>query len=122
MSEQQPDWERPVVFFEIRAKDAKAMRAFYRELFNWKIEENDFVARIPPGVGPPEEGVGGIILPNAASPGVSLYVQVRDLRASLAKAEQLGGKKTADPFDVPNGPTIAQIADPEGNLVGLVQQ
>ena len=122
MTDQSADWERPVVFFEIRAKDAKAMRAFYRELFNWKIEENDFFARIAPGVGPPVEGVGGGIVPNAASPGVSLYVQVRDLRTSLAKAEELGGKKTADPFDVPNGPTIAQIADPEGNLVGLVQQ
>jgi len=122
MTNETPDWARPMVFFEIRARDARVMRAFYRELFNWKIEENDFVARIPPGVGPPEEGVGGIILPNEKSPGVSLYVQVRDLRESLAKAEQLGGRKTADPFDVPNGPTIAQIADPEGNLVGLVQQ
>ncbi len=25
-------------------------------------------------------------------------------------------------FNIPNGPTIAQIRDPEGNLVGLVQQ
>jgi hypothetical protein len=91
-------------------------------MFNWKIEENDFVARIPPGVGPPEEGVGGIVVPNDKSPGVSLYIQVRDLKESLVKAEQLGGKRTADPFDVPNGPTIAQIADPEGNLIGLVQQ
>ena len=122
MTDEMQDWARPVVFFEIRAKDAKMMRAFYREMFNWEIEENDFVARIPEGVGPPEKGVGGIILPNAASPGVSIYVQVRDLRTSLERAEQLGGKKTADPFDVPNGPTIAQIADPEGNLVGLIQQ
>ncbi len=122
MTGETQDWERPVVFFEIRAKDAKAMRAFYREMFNWKIEDNDFFARIPPGVGPPVEGVGGGIVPNAASPGVSIFVQVRDLRASLEKAEQLGGKKTADPFDVAGGPTFAQIADPEGNLVGLIQQ
>lgn len=122
MTNEAPDWERPVVFFEIRTKDASNMRAFYREMFNWKIDENDFVARIAPGVGPPEEGVGGIILPNDTSPGVSIYVQVRDLRESLEKAGRLGGKKTADPFDVPNGPTIAQIADPEGNLIGLIQQ
>jgi predicted enzyme related to lactoylglutathione lyase len=122
MTQHENDWERPVVAFEIRAKDAKKMRAFYREMFNWVIEENDFVASIPPGVGPPAEGIGGIIIPNEKSPGISLYIQVRDLHAALEKAEQLGGKKTADPFDVPNGPTIAQIADPEGNLVGLVQQ
>lgn len=122
MTDETPDWQRPVVAFEIRAKDAKVMRAFYREMFNWKIEENDFYARIPSGVGGPVTGVGGGITPNAASPGVSLFIQVRDLRASLEKAEQLGGKKTADPFDVPSGETIAQIADPEGNLVGLIQQ
>jgi len=122
MTNEQPDWERPVVFFQIRAKDAKAMRAFYREMFNWQIEENDFAARIAPGVGPPVEGLGGVMVPDADTPGVSLFIQVRDLQESLAKAERLGGKKTADPFDVPAGPTIAQIADPEGNLVGLVQQ
>jgi hypothetical protein len=116
-----PDWERPVVFFQIRAKDARAMRAFYRELFSWKIEENDFAARIAPGVGPPVEGVGGVIVPAQDAPGTSLFVQVRDLQESLEKAVTLGGKRTAEPFDVPNGPTIAQIADPEGNLVGLVQ-
>jgi predicted enzyme related to lactoylglutathione lyase len=97
------------------------MRAFYRELFNWKIDENDLVATIAPGVGPPVEGIGGVIVPAGDAPGTSLFVQVRDLKESLEKAERLGGKKTADPFDVPNGPTIAQIADPEGNLVGLVQ-
>lgn len=122
MTNETSDWERPVVFFQIRAKDAKAMRAFYREMFNWKIEENDFAARIAPGVGPPVEGLGGVMVPDAATPGVSLFIQVRDLQESLAKAEQLGGKRTAEPFDVPGGPTIAQIADPEGNLVGLVQQ
>ena len=125
MPDETPDWERPVVAFEIRAKDAKVMRAFYREMFNWDIEENDFYAPIPAGVGGPEKGVGGGIAPNAASPGISIFIQVRDLQASLAKAEQLGGKKTAGPFDVPQGPTmttIAQIADPEGNLIALVQQ
>ena len=25
-------------------------------------------------------------------------------------------------FDVPGGPTVARIADPEGNQIGLVQQ
>jgi predicted enzyme related to lactoylglutathione lyase len=116
------DWARPVVFFEVRAKDAKRIRAFYREMFNWDIEENDFYARIPPGIGGPVEGVGGGIAPNSATPGVSIYVQVRNLHEALEKAERLGGRKTADPFDVPGGPTIAQIADPEGNLVGLIQQ
>lgn len=74
-----------------------------------------------PGVGPPVEGVGGVFLQGDA-PGVSIYVQVADLRETLEKAELLGGKKVLDPIDIPNGPTIARIQDPEGNFVGLLQQ
>jgi predicted enzyme related to lactoylglutathione lyase len=49
-------------------------------------------------------------------------VQVRDLRASLVRAQELGGAVVTEPFDVPNGPTMAAINDPEGNPLVLVQQ
>ncbi len=114
------DWARPVVHWEIQARDAEKQRAFYSQLFNWEIGEGP-VMRIPPGVGQPEAGPAGHIR-QGDHPGVSLYIQVRDLRASLAKAEQLGGTIISQPFDVPQGPTIAGIADPEGNRIVLVQQ
>jgi predicted enzyme related to lactoylglutathione lyase len=76
--------------------------------------------QIGPGIGAPEQ-ITGHIMQNE-KPGVTLYIQVLDLRASMAKAESLGGAVTAQPFDVPGGPTIAGIADPEGNRVVLVQQ
>ncbi|HZQ35003.1 MAG TPA: VOC family protein [Dehalococcoidia bacterium] len=114
------DWARPVVHWEIQARDAEQQRAFYSQLFNWEIGEGP-VMRIPPGVGGPEPGPAGHIR-QGEHPGVSLYVQVRDLRASLAKAEQLGGKAVSQPFDIPQGPTIAHITDPEGNHLVLVQQ
>jgi predicted enzyme related to lactoylglutathione lyase len=114
------DWARPVVHWEIQARDAEKQRAFYSQLFNWEIGEGP-VMRIPPGVGGPEPGPAGHIR-QGDHPGVSLYVQVRDLRASLAKAEQLGGAIVSQPFDVPQGPTIAGITDPEGNRIVLVQQ
>ena len=53
---------------------------------------------------------------------MTLYVQVRDLRASLLKATELGGTVVAEPFALPDQPTLAAINDPEGNLVMLVQQ
>ncbi len=115
------DWSRPVVAFEVRGKDSKRLQDFYREMFNWKINDAGGIGRSEPGVGPPVEGIGGVFL-QGDGPGVSVYIQVADLRASLEKAEQLGGKKVLDPFDVPGGPTIARIQDPEGNFVGLVQQ
>ncbi|MDP3768912.1 MAG: VOC family protein [Dehalococcoidia bacterium] len=114
-------WPRPVCHFQVLAKDPERQAAFYRELFDWDIAQNEAgITVIGPGKGPPEEGIGGSIVPsqNAA---VSVYVQVADLGESLRKAEELGGKALTQPFDVPGGPTIAQIADPEGNLIGLVQ-
>jgi len=40
----------------------------------------------------------------------------------LARVPALGGTVVSSPFDVPGGPTIASIEDPEGNPLVLVQQ
>ena len=114
---------RPIVHFEIRAKDQKRLHEFYATLFGWDIDSSNpmGLSNIPPGIGGPEGGVGGHIR-TAQSPGVSIFVQVVDLVETLRKAEEMGGKATLQPFDIPGGPTTAQIADPEGNLVGLVKQ
>ena len=123
MAEQVEDWARPVVHFQIRGRDSKRLQDFYARLFNWKIEAGpagNFLV-IEHGVGGPPEGVGGSIA-SAEAPAITVFVQVRDLRESLEVAERLGGKKLLDPIDVPGGPTIAQIADPEGNTIGLVKQ
>ncbi len=114
------DWARPVVHWEIEARDPERQRAFYAELFNWVIGDGP-VLRIEAGIGGPEPGPAGHLRQSDRS-GVTLYVQVRDLRASLARAAALGGTVVAEPFDVPQGPTLAGILDPEGNPVMLVQQ
>ncbi|MGD9890894.1 MAG: VOC family protein [Dehalococcoidia bacterium] len=117
---QDADWARPVVHWELQARDPSGLRTFYADLFNWQIGDGP-VMRIPAGIGAPDAGPGGHIR-QGEHPGVTLFIQVRDLRASLAKAEQLGGRVLSQPADVPGGPTVAGIADPEGNRVMLVQQ
>ena len=114
------DWARPVVHWEIEARDPTRQRAFYQGLFNWDIGDGP-IMNIAAGLGGPEPGPAGHIRRGDA-PGVRLYVQVRDLDASLALAAELGGTVLSEPFDVPGGPTIAPIADPEGNPLVLVQQ
>jgi hypothetical protein len=114
------DWARPVVHWEIEAVDPERSKAFYGELFGWEIGDG-FIMTITPGIGGPEPGPGGHIRGSGRS-GVTLYVQVRDLRESLDRAVQLGGAVLSEPFDVPDGPSLAAITDPEGNPVTLVQQ
>lgn len=114
------DWARPVVYFEIQARDADVLSAFYSAMFHWDIGEG-FIRQIPAGIGGPENGIGGHIRQSNRG-GVTLYIQVRDLAASLAQAVALGGAITLERFDVPGGASIAGITDPEGNAVTLVQQ
>jgi predicted enzyme related to lactoylglutathione lyase len=114
------DWARPLVHFEIEALDADTQRAFYASLFNWAIEDGPIMT-IAPGLGGPEPGPGGHIRAGGRS-GITLYIQVRDLAESLARVTELGGTVLFDRMDVPDGPTLAAITDPEGNPVMLVQQ
>ncbi|MHB8328277.1 MAG: VOC family protein [Acidimicrobiales bacterium] len=114
------DWPRPVVHWEIEARHPESLRLFYGTLFNWVIGDGPIMP-ITAGIGGPEPGPGGHLRLSDRS-GVTLYVQVRDLRASLARTTELGGTALTEPFDVPGGPTLAGIADPESNPVMLVQQ
>jgi predicted enzyme related to lactoylglutathione lyase len=113
------DWARPVVHWEIEALDPDSQRAFYGALFNWDIGTGS-IMQIPAGIGGPEPGPAGHLRQSSRSR-VTLYIQVRDLRESLAKVAELGGTVVAEPFDLPDTPTLAAITDPEGNPVMLVQ-
>ena len=115
------DWARPVVHWELRAKDPQKQRAFYSAMFNWDISDG-IVMGIPAGIGAPDD-ITGHIAPGES--GFVIFVQVLDIGASLERAVELGGAVTRPAFDVPQGDgtvTIAGIADPEGNAVTLVQQ
>jgi len=114
------DWARPVVHWEIVAADPERQGEFYRRLCNWEVGEGPIMG-IPAGLGGPEPGPAGHIRAGER-PGVILYVQVRDLVASLVLAAELGATVVLGPFDVPGGPTLAAIEDPEGNPLTLVQQ
>jgi predicted enzyme related to lactoylglutathione lyase len=109
-----------VVHWEIEARDPERQRAFYGQLFNWDIGEGAIMP-IEVGLGGPEPGPAGHIRQSERS-GVTLYVQVRDLRASLTRTGELGGAVVSEPFDIPGGPTLAFVTDPEGNPLVLVQQ
>jgi predicted enzyme related to lactoylglutathione lyase len=93
---------------------------FYAALFNWDIGDGPIMS-IPAGLGGPEPGPAGHLRRGARS-GVNLYVQVGDIAASSRRVAELGGTVDREPFDVPGGPTLAFVRDPEGNPLVLVQQ
>ena len=116
------DWARPVVLFEIRGRDTAKLQKFYDALFNWKSDATGApIVQIASGIGGPEPGPGGVIVPG--EPSATVYVQVLDLRTTCDKAKALGGSVVLEPLAVPGRElTIARIADPEGTEIGLMQQ
>jgi predicted enzyme related to lactoylglutathione lyase len=109
----------PVVHFEVLGRDAEALQSFYRDAFDWELRSvMPEYAMVAPG------GEGGIPGGVGTSPDgddrVTFYIQTDDLAASLEKVNAAGGSTVAPPMDIPDGPSIALFADPEGHVVGLV--
>ncbi len=119
-AESTPDWARPVVHWAIEAVDPDRQRAFYAQVFNWTIGDGPIMS-IEPGIGGPEPGPAGHIRAGGQSR-ISLSIQVRDLAETMARVSDAGGTVTTEPFDVPGGPTVAIVEDPEANPIMLVQQ
>jgi uncharacterized protein len=113
---------QPVVHFEVVGKDGAALQKFYSSLFSWKIDANNPMqygivtaeeGGISGGIGPAPEGSAGH---------VTVYVDVDDPAAYLAKAEQLGGKTVMPPTEVPGfGVTFALFSHPEGHVLGVTK-
>ena len=108
-----------VAWFEVTGKDGPALQQFYRDLFNWPIQDaGDGYGLVSAG----DRGIGGGV---GASPDqdpghVTFYVEVEDPAAYLARVEELGGKTIVPPTEIPQfGLTFAFFADPEGHVVGL---
>ncbi|HEU5109609.1 MAG TPA: VOC family protein [Micromonosporaceae bacterium] len=108
----------PVVHWEIGGRDAERLRAFYADLFGWRIDAGD------PEYGLVEtgDGLGGGILrtPEQVPPYVTVYVQVPDLEIALRRAAELGGKQVKGPTPIADVGEFALFEDPEGNLIGLL--
>jgi predicted enzyme related to lactoylglutathione lyase len=113
----------PVVWFEVLGKDASTLQQFYGQLFGWKFDTSmpTRYGTVDPqgGKGIPG-GVGEVW--GEARPWVTFYVRSNDLGGSLAEAEKLGGKVVMPPRKFPEGPTVAFFSDPEGHVIGLVEE
>jgi predicted enzyme related to lactoylglutathione lyase len=107
---------KAVVHWEIGARDAKTLQAFYAALFEWQIDADN----------PLEYGMvrtggldGGIMDAKGEESYLTIYVQVADLQAYLDRAESLGGRAVLPPTPIPGVGAIAAFRDPEENLIGL---
>ena len=107
----------PILHVDIAGAPEPEQQRFYAELFGWDVTPQG------PGyalVKTPDGGPDGALV-DADEPSVTIGVGVDDLDAALERAVALGGKVAMPPTD--NGWVVkAQVSDPAGNLLTLLQR
>jgi hypothetical protein len=107
-----------VTWFEIGAPDVGAAKAFYGPLFGWSFAPDGAYTLITAaGAAGPGGGIfdtGGNIPPYAV-----FVVQVADVAATAAQAEELNGKVVVAPMTLDDGMVVAYLTDPNGSMFAL---
>jgi uncharacterized protein len=107
-----------VAWFEVGTPDVDAAKAFYGPLFGWSFAaDGPYTLITAPGAAGPSGGIfdtGGNIPPYAV-----FVVQVADVAATAAQAEQLGGKVVVAPNKLDDGMAVAYLTDPHGSMIAL---
>jgi len=112
----------PVTWFEIIGEDPVALQKFYADVFNWKLsppvpEMGNYSMLDNQG-----HGIGGGIGGNMGGPSrVTIYIEVDDPQAYLDRAAAAGATVLMPVMTVTEGVTIAQFADPQGHIIGLLK-
>lgn len=111
-----------IAWFDITTTDMAKSKDFYGKLFGWQftgLKGTDLAAEIVSDgrpIGTLRRAEGKI----SPFDGV-VYVQVKDMPASCAKAKELGGTiPEGFPFDLSDGKgAVAVLVDPAGHPVGM---
>ena len=124
-----------IVWRDLTVKDAPRLRKFYSSVVGWKTSEvpmkdakgayADYCMNLA-GKSPKKHGetVAGVCHARGVNkkvpPQWMMYVKVKSVKASVAKAKKLGGKVIDGPRLV--GPmTFCIIKDPAGAVIGLIE-
>ncbi len=123
----------PVVHFEMPATDRKRMSQFYAKAFGWQTQ------MLGPDMGEyvmvttTESDESGPRKPGAINGGFypkkddwpaqypSVVIAVDDIKASMKKVTEAGGKLLGDPMEIPGVGQYVSFFDTEGNRVSILQ-
>lgn len=123
----------PVVHFEMPFVDRKRMAQFYSKAFGWQTqmlgpEMGEYVTVATTESddnGPKKPGAinGGFYMKKEDWPAQypSVVISVDDIKASMKKVTQSGGKVLGDPMEIPGIGQYVSFTDTEGNRVSLLQ-
>ena len=124
----------PVVHFEMPAEDRKRMSRFYTKAFGWQTKQlgpemGEYVlvttTEVDENMMPKKPGAinGGFFQKTEDKPSQypSVVIQVDDIKESMKKVEESGGKVLGEPMEIPDVGWYVSFFDTEGNRVSMLQ-
>jgi predicted enzyme related to lactoylglutathione lyase len=128
----------PVVHFELPYEDRQRMASFYQQTFGWQAqmlgpEMGNYVVVMTTesdeSTGFPKEAGrinGGLYEKSDVNPCPSVVIAVDDIRESMKKLEEAGGKvvggrQPGEPDEIPGVGLYIAFTDSEGNRLSLLQ-
>lgn len=111
----------PFVHLELCTPDNGKAKEFYGKLFGWEFKDNDMGGMVYSTFQPSSGPGGGVFsMPNMPTAWTA-YVGVEDIKASTAKAQELGAKVLNGPMEIPYVGWITLLQDPGGATIALFE-
>ncbi len=113
----------PVIHIEHMSSNPEKGMSFYTKLFDWKVEDmavpDDEPYKVVISKDSPNIGFLGI--PDSARPSWLTYIRVDDIKASVAKAKDLGATIVEDIAAFGEYGWSSVISDPTGAVFAIWQ-
>lgn len=109
-----------IAYVQVPALDVQASAAFYKDIFEWEVRGGtlahlSFTDSTGTMIG---AFVTGRVITN--EPGVTLYVYVHGIDATLERMVAAGSKVVREPY-AEGDVWVATLTDPAGNVIGIWQ-
>ncbi len=111
----------PFVHIELNTDDVAKAKKFYKSVFDWKVQDVPAMEYTMIDVG---KGTGGGMQkkPMAEAPNHWLaYVEVADVKRTVAKAVKNGGQVVVEFMQIPDMGAMGIFMDPTGAALGVWQ-
>jgi len=113
-----------VSWTELTTDDVQAAKAFYGEVFNWALEDQDMLGATYTVIKAGENQIGGITTKQDGVEGMpsmwKSYITVSNVDETAARVERSGGKLLLPPTDIPTVGRIIVIQDPQGAVISAI--
>ena len=110
-----------ICYVEIPATDVETSAAFYEAVFGWNVRQRGDGATAFDDTTGEVSGAWVTGRPQAAEPGLLVYIMVDDAVATVDAVVEHGGE-IVQPIGVDPGEITARFRDPAGNVIGIYQE